>query len=217
MKLAIFDRCLRLAATALLVSGTLAIPAMGGAIIETLSPNVYTVFAGEQFTISGAVFFPNAATYAYGEAPGTVPPNYDEYLFGLTPTSPHLEIVAGTVESSTDYPTGSGGPLPAYFQDIFGQGGWLGATTVNGPVTTAIADWRTFIVPVGTPAGVYDYSYGITFSENGTPASEGIDFATNLVVDVVSAPEPASLTLAGLGLAFLVTSRCTMRERRKAI
>src|ERR1039457_2819380 len=109
----ILERCLRFAATALLVSGMLAIPAMGGTIIETLSPNIYTVFAGEQFTISGAVFFPDTATYAYVEAPG-------EYLFGLTPTSPHLEIVAGTVESSTDYPTGSGGPLPAYFEDIFG-------------------------------------------------------------------------------------------------
>jgi hypothetical protein len=198
---------------ALLVVGMLAVPAMGGTIVETLSPNVYTVLAGEQFTISGTVLFPDSATYTYGEAPGGVPPNDDEYLFGLGPTSPELEIVAGTLESSTEYPTGSGGPLPAYFQDIYGQGGWLGPTTVNGPVTTAVADWRTFIVPVGTAPGVYDYSYGITFSENGSPPS-GIDFATDLEVDVVNTPEPAPATLTGLGLAILVKCRRTIRKRQ---
>jgi hypothetical protein len=191
-------------AMALLVIVMAAVPAMGASIVETLSPSVYTVLAGEQFTISGTVFFPDAATYTYGAATGTLPPNEDEYLFGLIPASPHLGIVAGTVESSTDFPMGSGGPIPAYFEDIFGQGGWLGPTPVSGPDTTAVADWRTFVVPVGTPPGVYDYSYGIIFSENGGVPS-GIDFASNLEVDVV--PEPAPVILVGLGLAILAIRR----------
>lgn len=202
-------RCLRSAAMALAVSGIFAAPAMGGPIVETLNPNIYTVFAGEQFTISGSVLFPDAATYAYGAAPQTDPPNQDEYLFGLNPTSPHLEITAGTVELSLDFPGGSGGPLPAYFEDIFGQGGWLGPATVDGPGTTSVTDWRTFIVPVGAAPGVYDYSYGITFSENGNPALEGIAFAPNLQIDVESnpaaTPEPTPLTLVALGLAILAT------------
>jgi hypothetical protein len=199
-----FDRGLRSAAMALLVVSIAAVPAMGASIVETLSPSMYTVLAGEQFTISGTVFFPDTATYTYGAASGTLPPNQDEYLFGLIPTSPHLMIAAGTVEFSADFPMGSGGPIPAYFEDIFGQGGWLGPTTVSGPDTTAAADWRTFIVPVGTPPGVYDYSYGVIFSENGGVAS-GIDFASNLEVNVV--PEPAPLMLVGLGLVILVMRR----------
>jgi len=208
---------LRFVAMALSVFGVFAAPATGEPIVETLSPNIYTVFAGEQFTIGGSVLFPNAATYAYGAAPQADPPNQDEYLFGLNPTSPHLEITAGTVELSLDFPGGSGGPLPAYFEDIFGQGGWLGPATFQGPGTTPVTDWRTFIVPAGTPPGVYDYSYGITFSENGNAALEGIAFAPNLQVDVESTPaatpEPTPLALVALGLAILATygRTCSMK------
>jgi hypothetical protein len=111
-------------ALALVVSGMLAAPLIGAAVTETLSPNFYTVAAGGQFTISGILSFPDATTYTYENT---------EYLFGLAPTSPHLGIVAGSLESSTNFPGGSGGPLPAYFQDIFGQGGWLGPVVVTGP------------------------------------------------------------------------------------
>jgi hypothetical protein len=181
----------------------LALPAMGGPILETLSPNVYTVFAGQAFTIGGTVFFPNPAAYAFGAAPSTSPANQDEFLFGVSPTGPQLEIVAGVVEFSLLFPGGSGGAIPAYFEDIYGQGGWLGPANFSGPGTTPVSDWRTFIVPVGTAPGVYDYTYGIAFSENGKAASEDTLFATGLQVDVVPTPEPAPVVLIGLGLVLL--------------
>ncbi len=206
-----FHYCLRFAAVALSVFGVFTLPALGEPIIEILNPNVYTVFAGQPFTLSGYVLLPNAATYEYGAAANSEPPNQDEYLFGLDPASPQLQITAGTVELSIDIPGGSGGPFSSYFEDIFGQGGWLGPATFQGPGETPVVDWRTFIVPIGTAPGVYDYSYGITFSEDGNTALEGIAFATDLQVDVESSPattpEPNPLSLVALGMAILATYR----------
>lgn len=179
-----------------------AAPAEAGTIAEILSPNVYTVSAGGQFTIRGILSFPDAATYTYGTCSTCTPANQNEFLFGYSPTSPHLGIVAGSVISSANFV----GSQP-YFQDIFGLGGWLGPTTVQGPLTTGVNDWRTFIMPANIAPGLYTYSYGVIFSQDDFFASGGIAFATNLEVNVV-APEPAAPILAALGLAvFLACKR----------
>jgi hypothetical protein len=158
-------------------------------IIETLSPNLYTVKAGGMVTLTGFINFEDTASYQYSF----------ETLFGLTSTAPHLGIVGGSVAFSLDFNPPVGG---AYFEDgIQGPGGFLGVTTETGPVVTPVTDWREFVMPPGTPPGVYDYSYGILY--DGTPPFSGETlFASNLQLDVI--PEPNSLMLLSAGLAAMV-------------
>src|SRR5579871_2981549 len=180
--------------------------ATGAPIVETLNPSVYQVQAGGVITLRGSISFPDTASYQYG-FPAVCGGCFDEVLFGLTPTAPHLGILGGSLVLSLAF---SSSP---YFEDEFlGPAGFLGPTSQVGPATTAVTDWREFVVPLGTPPGIYDYSYGITYTENGGIA-DGISFATNLEVDVVT-PEPASFLLLAAGLtATAWRRRMTCLER----
>ena len=174
--------------------------AVAGTIFENAVPNVYTVQAGGTFTLRGSIIFPDAASYQYG-VPMGCGVCWDEILNGLTSTAPHLGIVGGSVLSSQDFSPPIGG---TYFVDEFlGPAGFLGPATQIGPAITAVTDWREFVVPVGTPPGVYNYSYGILYLENGDFA-ESTGFASNLQVNVTGVPEPASLLLLGTGLMSMV-------------
>jgi hypothetical protein len=136
----------------------------------TLNPNVYCAAAGQTITLSGFFTVTSAV-------PGGAPAAYfQEDLFGLDPTSPHLTPVAGHVTQSYNFdpPVGS-----AYFQDQISGGGYLGPTSFTGPTVTATSDLRTFVVPASTPPGTYHYSYGVEFD----PASSGI-FDQSLTINV---------------------------------
>jgi len=150
-----------------------------------LDPNVYTVNAGGQITLRGFFTTSDALTFTYDR----------EFLFGLTSISPHLGIVAGSVLSSTDFNPPVGG---VSFQNIFGNGGYLGPTPIIGPTVTTISDLRTFVMPTGTQAGTYDYSYGVDlFPPIGSPPGT-ILFDTSLRINVVPAPSTFLLLAAGL-------------------
>ena len=155
----------------------------------TLSPNDYIVTAGSPITLAGFFVTTGTLDFTYSE----------DDLFGLTPSSPHLGIVAGNVLSSANFSPPISG---AYFEDIFG-GGFLGPAMVSGPTTTSISFLRTFVIPAGTPQSFYDYSYGVEFipstSESGT-----ILFDRSLVVQVV--PEASSLVLV-VGTLLLLAFR----------
>ena len=150
-------------------------------ITLNLSPNVYTVSPGGGITLSGFFTSSSAVQFTYER----------EFLFGLTAASPHLDVVAGTILDSADFnpPIGN-----AFFQDTIGDGGFLGPMEVTGPTITGIFDLRTFLIPAGTPLGVYRYSYGVAFG----PLVQSV-FDQSLTVEVV--PEPSSLTFLATGLA----------------
>ena len=157
-------------------------------ITLNLAPNVYTVEAGGQITLSG--FFTSASPAQF---------NYErEFLFGLTAISPHLGVVAGSILDSVDFnpPIGN-----AFFQDTIGDGGFLGPMEITGPTTTGIFDLRTFLIAAGTAPGEYNYSYGVAFG----PLAQSI-FDQSLRVDVVAAPvpEPSSLILLATALATVL-------------
>jgi hypothetical protein len=169
----------------------------------TLNPNVYSVTAGDIFTLRGS-FTVSGAT------PGGVAAAYDdEELFGLDPTSPHLTLVAGNITSMPIFnPDGS-----VSFADQIGGGGYLGPKSFTGPAVTAVSDLRTFEVPVGTPPGTYHYSYGVVFE----PSSGAGFFDRSLTVIVgpaaarqnpvptVDQPvKPASAIPGGSGFALTV-------------
>lgn len=165
-----------------------------------LDPNVYTVIAGDQITLRGFFTTSDALTFTYDR----------EFLFGLTSTSPHLGIVAGSVLSSTDFsPPVSG----ASFEDIFGDGGYLGPTPIIGPTVTAISDLRTFVIPTGTQTGTYDYSYGVDlFPPLGSPSGTVL-FDMSLRINVVKVvPEPSTFLLLATGLLGLLGYRWRRRQ-----
>jgi len=120
--------------------------AAGGGTGLQLSPNVYATPAGGQITLRGSFNFFGPFT------------SVDDGLLGLSPASPHLGIVAGSVLSSQNNNPPVNG---AYFFDRF-SGGYLGPTTGTGPVTTGIINLRTFVIPAGTPPGTYHYAYGVS-------------------------------------------------------
>ena len=125
----------------------------------------------------------------------------DDRLFGLTATSPHLDIVAGSVLLSQDFDPPIGN---IYFADEF-VGGYLGPT-VTGPVVTAVTDLRTFAIPAGTPPGTYRYSYGVDLFP--TVGGEGtILYDSLLTIHVI--PEPSSWFLlhSRIGRAWSGRSR----------
>ena len=165
-----------------------------------LNPNVYTVTAGNQITLTGFFTTSDSLSFAY----------QDDLLFGLNPTSPHLGIVAGSVLFSQNInPPVSG----AYFEDIFGGGGYLGPTPVNGPTVTSVSFLRTFVIPANTQLGAYDYSYGVDFFP--PPGQSGsVLFDRSLVINVVS-PEPASIFLVTSALGVLITLRGRRSRRGK--
>jgi hypothetical protein len=170
-----------------------------------LDPNVYTVFAGDTVTLSG--FFttgPDAVTYTYGNVGQGVPELGDEFLFGLSATSPHLGLVAGSFFTARDFdpPIGT-----AHFEDTFGLGGYLGPVSIVGPTTTTVSDLRTFLVPPGTPPGIYRYSYGVIFNVDGKPVDGLFDPFT---VEVQTVPEPSAMVMVLTGLSSWV-----VRKRRK--
>src|SRR5262249_34095173 len=141
----------------------------------TLSPNTYFVTPGGQVTLTG--FFTTADIIAgpYG----------NDVLFGLTSDSPHLGIVAGSITLTQDFnPPISG----SWFEDVFAGGGYLGPPSIAGPQTTGISSLRTFVVPDGTPAGTYFYSYGVSY--NLVPGSTVL-FDPSLKIIVT--PEPPSI------------------------
>jgi hypothetical protein len=166
-----------------------------GFIGLTLSPNVYTATAGSEITLSGFFTTPSPLTFTYGS----------EDLFGLTSASPHLNIVSGSLLSSLDFnPPISG----AFFQDTFGDGGFLGPTQIAGPTVTSVSDLRTFLIPFGTPPGEYLYSYGVAF---GSSVPSLFDTFT---LDVVSpVPEPSGLVLLAFALGFMALTLSRSRGR----
>lgn len=150
-----------------------------------LAPTEYTTTAGGQFTLSGFFTTDDALTFTYS----------DDRLFGLTATSPHLDILAGSVLLSQDFDPPIGG---VYFADEFG-GGYLGPA-VTGPAVTFVTNLRTFAVPLGTPPGTYRYSYGVdllpTMGGAGT-----IVYDSFLTIHVT--PEPSSWALLFVALGAL--------------
>jgi hypothetical protein len=167
-----------------------------------LDPNVYTVFAGDTFTLSG--FFttgPDGVTYTYGNVGEGVPELGDEFLFGLSATSPHLVLVAGSFFTARDFDPPMG---TAYFEDTFGLGGYLGPISIVGPTTTTVSDLRTFLVPPGTPPGIYPYSYGVMFNVDGELVSGLFDPFT---VEVQTVPEPSAIVMVLTGLSSWVVRK----------
>jgi hypothetical protein len=170
------------------------ISATAGTLALTLSPNVYTVTAGQTLTLRGS--FTDATdslTFTYT----------DEHLFGLDAASPHLTPVAGSVISSNNFNPPIAG---TYFDDKFGNGGYLGPTPFTAPITTALADLRVFLVPANTQPGTYHYSYGVDFS----PIPSGnILFDESLTI-IVLAPAacqtPQTIFTDDTGAAGLLTS-----------
>ena len=143
----------------------------------SLAPNEYTTTPGGQFTLRGFFTTEDALTFTYS----------DDRLFGLTATSPHLDILTGSVLVSQNFnPPVSG----VYFADEF-VGGYLGPT-VNGPAVTVVTGLRTFVIPLGTPPGTYRYSYGVDlFPTVGGPGT--ILYDQSLTIHVT--PEPSSWVL----------------------
>jgi len=161
----------------------------------TLSPNTYTVTQGGQFTVSGFFRTADLLSFAYT----------DDRLFGLSPTSPHLGIVAGSVLSSHDFNPPVGGTS---FADEFGGCGYLGPSITHGPTVTSLSLLRTFVMPASTPLGVYAYSYGVDLFPD--PLQPGtILYDTSLRVTVV--PEPAAAFLLG-GVIVLLWWGCDLRS-----
>ncbi len=153
----------------------------------TLAPNEYTTTPGGQITLRGFFTTADALTFTYS----------DDRLFGLTATSPHLDILAGSVLLSQIFNPPLGG---VYFADEFGGGGYLGPV-IDGPAVTSVTDLRTFVVPLGTPLGTYSYSYGVDLF----PAAGGsgtILYDISLTIHVT--PEPSSWILLMIGLSALV-------------
>jgi len=143
----------------------------------SLAPNEYTTTPGGHFTLRGFFTTEDALTFTYS----------DDRLFGLTATSPHLDILAGSVLLSQNFNPPIGG---VYFADEFG-GGYLGPT-VNGPAVTFVTDLRTFAIPLGTPLGTYRYSYGVDLFPTVGGAGT-IRYDSLLTIHVT--PEPSSWVL----------------------
>ena len=153
---------------------------------------------GDTFTLSG--FFTTgseALTYSY---------QGDEFLVGLSDAGPHLALAEGFVFTSEDFDPPVG---PAYFKDTFGSSGYLGPVFMVGPTTTDASNLRTFVVPGGTPYGIYPYSYGVTFNVNGEPVTAVSDPFTVEVVTIVG-PEPSTMVMLLTGLSPWI-----LRKRRK--
>ena len=165
------SRALVLFSSAFLMAGS----GIAASLALHLSPNVYATGAGGQITLRGSFTTADATTFSYVLI---------DSLYGLSPASPHLGIVAGSVLSSTNYNPPVNG---VSFGDSFTGGGYLGPTTVNGPGATGITDLRTFVIPAGTPPGTYQYSYGVGFSPNGlndltlTIIVTGVDLSSGIV------------------------------------
>ena len=154
--------------------------AMARTLTETVSPSVYTVLPGGQFTLSGFFSTLDAVTYT---GPGA------EYLtFG---TNPMLGITAGSAS------------LFAPGEEQFLGLGYLGPPSFTGPIVTTVSDLRTFVVPADAPLGVYQYTYVALFGISGT--SSNTTHGASFTVDVV--PEPASLAFVLIGLLVLTTAR----------
>ena len=147
-------------------------------LLETLSPENYVAPAGGQVTLTGLFSTADATTWTYNS----------EVLSGLSAQSPHLGIIAGSVLSTANFSPANG---PLYFQDVFGNGGYLGPKTILGPQMPGVSSWRTFVVPSTTPAGTYLYSYGPLFTTNTpSPVIQLDNFALTVT--------PPLLTLANL-------------------
>jgi hypothetical protein len=180
----------------LLIFAALVFAAAGNAdpyvIKLTLSPNVYTGDAGGQITLKGFFTTSDSLPFLYS----------DDVLFGFSATdSPHLGIVAGSVLSSQNF----SGRLET-FEDIFGGGGYLGPTEIDGPAVTSVVFLRTFIVPPGTPSGTYDYSYGVDVFPPYYLAPMGgtVDFDTSLEIKVVPKPSFYVLLSCAIGVLWLI-------------
>jgi len=156
-------------------------------ISTTLSPNFYSVEAGDQLTLSG-FFTPS----------GALPFRYEEeHLFGLQPASPHLQIVSGSVISSQDFDPPIGG---ASFEDVFAAGGYLGPRTVQGPGSSPVRPLRTFLVSANTAPGTYPYSYGVFWAAPGFVGQQLFDSSLRIMVTPSAVPEPTTLLLLASGV-----------------
>lgn len=167
-------------------------------IVETLSPNSYTVAPGDGVTLLG--FFTITSTLS-----GSSPFTYDrEFLFGLQPDSPHLTTAVGALVSSTNFDP----PINnANFQDVFADVGYLGPAALPGSGTTSITPWRRFFVPSDTALGTYRYSYGINFTPPNEPGLRlQTFFDTSLTIHVSTVPEPGTVFLLGSALIALVVA-----------
>ena len=165
----------------------------------SLAPDEYTTSPGGQITLRGFFTTADALTFTYS----------DDRLFGLTATSPHLDILAGSVLLSQNFNPPVGG---VYFADEFGGGGYLGPT-VNGPAVTSVTDLRTFAVPLGTPFGTYRYSYGVDlFPTVGGSGSILYDVFTIHVT-----PEPSSWVLLMVAFGALGAVVRGGRRRNSAV
>jgi hypothetical protein len=191
-----FSCCVRLL---FVISGLTILASSGtaGLLTLTLNPHIYTVSAGGQVTLAGLFTTADAITGPYGQ----------DFLFGLTSSSPHLGIVAGSVLFSEDFNPPVAG---AWFEDEFGGGGYLGPPTINGPQTTNVSNLRTFVVPANTPAGTYFYSYGVGYDLN--PLSTVL-FDESLQIRVTTTPEPATIWFSIGALALIAVTGLKRLQR----
>lgn len=160
-------------------------------LTEILDPSAYPVNAGVEFTVLG--YFTTSDSLTYQHIDG------QDFLFGLTSTSPHLGIVGGSVSSSQDFSPPLGG---AYFEDIFG-GDYFGPTEFSGPTTTPDSDLSTFLVPGDVLPGTYIYSYGAEYLPT-SPFSSGQESFYAFTLTVVPTPEPSTIALFTMAVGAVV-------------
>jgi hypothetical protein len=174
----------------------------------TISPDVYTVEAGDTFTLhgylstsyAGSLFIP---AHTFWEDLRTRVPYYNPETWYV----PGLGAISGTWVYDD--------PCCTYgnFREEFYNSGYLGPTSFTGPGTVE-TDFRTFVVPVDARPGTYVYYYEprlgftrsqpIDFSHDGVGELGGL-FSLNVVSeDAISTPEPSTLSLLFGGLAALV-------------
>ena len=122
-----------------------------GVLTLHLTPNVYTVAPGGQITLRGLFSTPDDVTYTCR----ITQPRCSALSSCLTGHSSISASLPGRRRLLAEL-------AHAYFQDGFGNGGYLGPTLIEGPTVTATSDLRNLRDP-STPNLVLTITDGVGF------------------------------------------------------